>query len=375
MPSRHVEIPGFRVTLHSSSPFGVKCAVMTQLDEARLQTDRPILVTGASGFVALHLVHLLLRHGHRVRGTLRDPSRASSLCESITKAGLDTARAEFVKADLNHDEGWREALENVEFAFHVASPVPQRPARDDSELVTPAREGTLRVLRAARTAGVRRVVLTSSVSAIMQGHARDGKEVLSEDDWSIVDERIPAYDKSKTLAERAAWEFLADMREQAPFELVAINPGFILGPALDSDHGTSNELVRKLITRAVPGLPDLFFPIIHVQDVAELHWRAMCAPGASGLRLCCALPAMSSPEIADVLERAGYRVPRRRIPDWMIRLVGLFDRQVAVILPELGKRDNFDCSRVRSVLGWNPRSAESAILDAARSLVSYGLAS
>jgi len=347
---------------------------MADAVEMTLPSDWPVVVTGASGFVAQHVVRLLLDKGYTVRGTLRDAARESGLRASLELAGVNIERLEFFTADLTRDAGWREALEGAKFVFHIASPVPQRPPRHDSELVLPARDGTLRVLRAAHELGIRRVVMTSSISAVMQGHPRDGSKVFTEADWSIVDDKIPAYDKSKTLAERAAWDFVMSLPDAQRLELVTINPGFILGPSLDHDHGVSNELVRKMIRRDVPGLPDLHFPLVHVLDVAELHWRAMCTPSAAGQRFCCALPLLSLPEIGEILAQAGYRVSRRKLPNWTVRVVGLFDRQVAVILPELGKRDDFDCSRAKQILGWQPRTAQSAVLDAASSLQRHGLA-
>lgn len=338
-----------------------------------LQTEKPVVVTGASGFVAHHIVRMLLEAGHRVRGTVRTAARGSSLRDALARAGVEVGGLELAVADLTRDEGWNAVLEGTDFVFHVASPIPTRPARHVDELVGPARDGTLRVLRNAAERGVRRVVMTSSVSAMVHGHARDGTKTFAEADWSVLDGSISAYDKSKTLAERAAWDFVEHLPEERRFQLVTIEPGFILGPSLDADHGTSNELVRKLANRALPGLPDLHFAIVHVLDVAELHLRAMTEPAAAGRRIACALPSLPLAEVARILTDAGYRVPRRSLPGWALRVAGLFDRQVAVIVPELGKRDDFDCRGARDLLGWKPRTAESAVLDAAASLARAGL--
>jgi dihydroflavonol-4-reductase len=339
----------------------------------RLPSEKPILVTGASGFLALHVVRLLLAAGHPVRGTLRSPARGASLRDRLADAGVGVENLELVRADLEQDAGWPEALRGVDFVFHIASPLPDKPPRHVDEFVGPAKEGTLRVLRNAAEQGARRVVITSSVSAMVHAKPRDGTAVLTENDWSTLDESISAYDKSKTVAEQAAWTFVGQLPDGARFELVTIQPGFILGPSLDADHGTTNELVRKLANRALPGLPDLHFPIVHVLDVAELHVRAMIEPEAAGKRIACALPSIPISEVAKILADAGYRVPHRPLPGWLLRLAGIFDRQVAVVISELGKRDNFDCRRARDILGWKPRTAESAILDAASSLARAGL--
>ncbi|MCP5054134.1 MAG: NAD-dependent epimerase/dehydratase family protein, partial [bacterium] len=201
--------------------------------------DTTVLVTGASGFIAMHCVLQLLEQGYRVRGTLRTPSRETSLRQTFQKHVEAGHRLEFMTADLTQDEGWDEAARGCRYVMHVASPVPLKKPKHEDELIIPAREGTLRVLKASAVAGVKRVVLTSSVAAILYGHPRDGSKIFNENDWSKIDEKIGAYPKSKTMAERAAWDFVNNQQGEEKMELAAINPGVVLGPVLDEDYGTS----------------------------------------------------------------------------------------------------------------------------------------
>jgi nucleoside-diphosphate-sugar epimerase len=280
----------------------------------------------------------------------------------------DGQRLEFIAADLEQDRGWDEALAGAKYVFHVASPIPARPASDQNALLGPARDGTLRVLQAAHRQGVRRVVLTSSISAVLSGHARDGSRQYSEKDWTIVGPQTPAYDVSKTLAERAAWDYVTNLPAERPLELVALNPGFVLGPVLDGDCGTTNLAIKKLIDREVPGLPRLGFAIIDVRDLAQLHFKAMMTEGAQGERFCCAAPHLWMTEIAEVLAAHGYSVPRRRIPNWLFRLAALLDAQTRVVIPDLGKREDIDSTKAKVVLDWSPRDVTETILDTAKSL-------
>jgi nucleoside-diphosphate-sugar epimerase len=332
-------------------------------------SHNPVVVTGASGFLGLHLVRLLLEKGYQVRGTLRSLDRAGFLRAALRDVPCGEKQLEFVTADLERDEGWHDALSGAELVFHVASPIPERPTSDQRSLLGPAREGTLRVLRAAHEQGVRRVVLTSSISAVLSGHARDGSRCYSEKDWSLIGSETPAYDLSKTLAERAAWDFVAALPAERPLELVVLNPGFVFGPVLEPDIGTSNQVIKKLIDRELPGLPRLGFAPIDVRDLAELHYRAMITPEAAGERFCCANDHMTLPEIAEFLAANGYRVPRRSIPDWLFRVATVFDAQARVILPELGKREDIDSTKARQVLGFQPREVRETLLDTARSLI------
>jgi dihydroflavonol-4-reductase len=333
-----------------------------------------VLVTGGSGFVAGHCIRQLLEQGHRVRTTVRDLGRAPAVRAQL---GVDAqAPLEFAAADLNADAGWDAAAAGCGFALHVASPFPLRMPRNEDELVVPAREGALRVLRAARGAGVRRVVLTSSFAAVGYGHPPAARP-FDESDWTDVDgPGVTAYVKSKTLAERAAWSFMA--REGGAMELATVNPVGIFGPVMGADYATSVEIVRRLLDGAVPGLPRLVFGVVDVRDVADLHLRAMTHPQAAGERfLAVAGGFLALAEVAAILKRrlgdAARRVPTRTLPDWLLKTVAVFDRSIGQIVPELGKAKDATAAKAQRVLGWAPRPAEDALVATAESLRAHGL--
>jgi dihydroflavonol-4-reductase len=348
-------------------------SLMTFVEPERPITPQPILVTGVSGFIGLHVAKTLLERGYSVRGTLRSLKRVEALRQALTRAGQDVERIDFVRLDLMHDDGFGDAMRGVSHVIHVASPIPTRPPRDADELVVPARDGMLRVLRAAANEGVKRVVVTSSVAAIHAGHPGDGSHVFDESDFSRLDRPISAYARSKTVAEMAAWELVRALPAERKPELVTINPGFVLGPILESDPGVTNELVLKLVKRQLPGIPNLVFALVDVRDIAELHYRAMVVREAAGQRFCCALPTVHVFEIAAILRRAGYQVPSRRLPDWLLRVVALFDAKVALAASSFGNRYDFDSTRARTLLGWEPRSIETTLTDTAASLQQHGL--
>jgi dihydroflavonol-4-reductase len=260
--------------------------------------------------------------------------------------------------------------------LHVASPFPLGTPKNEDELIIPAREGALRVLRAARQAGVKRVVMTSSFAAIGYG-TKPTDRPFTEENWTDPNgSGVSAYVKSKTLAERAAWDFIS--REGGTLELSVVNPVAVFGPVLGPDYSTSIMLLKRLMTGAMPGLPRLSFGIVDVRDVADLHIRAMTAPAARGQRfMAIASDFITIKEIADVLRArmgsAAARVPTRVLPNVMLRLAGLFDPAIAQIVPELGKVKHATNEKARRVLGWAPRSNEDAITATAESLMKLGL--
>jgi nucleoside-diphosphate-sugar epimerase len=332
-----------------------------------------VLVTGGSGFIGSYCILDLLRAGYRVRTTVRSPEREATVRELL---GAESAEAlSFVTADLTADAGWGDAVSGCDFVLHVASPFPLGPPKHEDDLIVPAREGALRVLAAARDAHVKRVVMTSSFAAIGYGVPLPDRP-FTEEDWSNPDgEGVGAYAKSKTLAERAAWEFIE--REGAGLELSVVNPTGVMGPVLGSDFSTSIQLIKRLIDGAMPGLPQVSFGIVDVRDVADLHRRAMTEPAAAGERfLAAAGEFMTVPEIAAVLrERMGpdaKKVPTRVLPNWLVRLVSRFDSSVKQIVPELGKVKQASNAKAKRVLGWAPRSNEEAIVASAESLLRLG---
>lgn len=334
-----------------------------------------VLVTGATGFIALHCSQQLLEAGYQVRGTVRSASRAAEvgavLRPHLGDPGL-LDRLEIVEADLSRDDGWQEAAEGCRYVLHVASPFPSTPPKDENEIIGPARDGALRVLRAAKRAGVERVVMTSSLAAVLYGVDRD--RTFTEADWSNVDDpRIGPYEKSKTLAERAAWEFAG----ANGLELTVINPGAVLGPSLGPDMSTSGEIVKKLMSREFPACPDLHFAMVDVRDVAAAHVAAMTAPQAGGERFLCAVEDYSMREVAAILDRhyrpRGYRVPTGRLPGFLLRFLAIFDATARLALNDLGRPQAIDNSKIKERLGWKPRGLEEMTVAMADSLIAHGL--
>lgn len=329
-----------------------------------------VLVTGGTGFIAGHVVAQLLQAGHTVRTTVRDMRREGEVRAAVRAGGVDPEMAgdretlRVFAADLETDAGWAEAAAGCEFVLHVASPFPAGTPRDEQELIRPAREGALRVLRAARAAGVQRVVQTSSFAAIGYGKGEIDRD-FDERDWTDVNgPGVTAYSKSKTLAERAAWEFME--REGGGMELATVNPVMVFGPALTRDLATSMALVRWLLEGKIPAVPRMEMGVVDVRDVAALHLLAMTAPEAKGERfLAVAGRFLSLKQMCAVLrERLGdraRRVPTRELPDWMVRLAGVWDRSVRQLGPELGVRKNATSAKAERMLGWRPRAAEEAI--------------
>ena len=336
-----------------------------------------VLVTGGSGFIGSHCIIQLLAAGHTVRTTVRNLKREGDVRAMLRVGGVDAGeRVSFAAADLESDAGWREAVAGCDFVLHVASPFPLGVPKHEDDLIVPAREGALRVLRAARDAGVKRVVLTSSFAAIGYGHP-PRTTPFDEKDWTNLDGRdVGAYPKSKTIAERAAWDFIA--REGGGLELSVVNPVAVFGPVLGPDLSTSIVLTQRLLDGALPGLPRLNFGVVDVRDVADLHLRAMMHPAAKGERfLAVAGDFMAVSEIAQVLKfrlgAAASRVPTRNVPSWLVRLVAIADPSVRQIVFELDKVKNAASEKARRVLGWKPRPAEEAIVASGESLIRLGL--
>ena len=336
-----------------------------------------VLVTGGSGFVGGHCILRLVQAGHEVRTTVRDQRRESQVRATLQAGGLDAgARLDFVAADLENDKGWAEAAAGCSHVLHVASPFPATIPKDANELIRPARDGTLRVLRAARDAGVTRVVLTSSSAAIAYGHPPQ-EAPFDETNWTRVeDPSVAPYQKSKTLAERAAWDFIA--REGGALELCSVNPVGIFGPVLGSDFASSIMIIQYLLEGRLPAVPQLSFNMVDVRDVAELHLRAMTHPAAKGERfLAVAGECMAMLDIARLLKErlggAAKKVPTRQMPNWLLRCAALFDRNVRGIVPELGNIRRTTGAKARRVFDWTPRTNEESILASAESLLRLGL--
>lgn len=337
-----------------------------------------ILVTGGTGFVGAHCLIQLLAAGHEARATVRNMARESDVRAMLRQGGAGEVgeRLALFRADLNADAGWAEAVAGCDFVLHVASPFPSTVPKNENDLIAPARDGALRVLRAARDAGVKRVVLTSSFAAIGYG-AKERATAFTEEDWTDLGyPRLQPYPKSKTIAERAAWDFIA--REGGGLELAVVNPVGVLGPVLGADYSTSILLVKRLLDGAMPGCPDLWFGVVDVRDVADLHLKAMTDPAARGERfLATGGDFVSVLQIARILKDgagdAARRVPTRPLPNWLVRVVAMFDPAIKGVLPELGKRKNGSNEKARRLLGWAPRSPREAVLATGQSLLELGL--
>ncbi len=337
-----------------------------------------VLVTGGSGYVGVWIIAALLGRGYRVRATLRSLSREGEVRAAVAKTVDPRDRLSFCAADLLSDQGWPQAVEGCAFVVHVASPMGQGMPKG-TDLVTPAREGTLRILRAAATAGVRRTVITSSTVAAQPPLTPGRSEAKPTDEsaWTDPAEKgLSEYVRSKTLAERAAWEFME--RSAGKMTLATVLPGMILGPVLAQSVSGSVELVSRMLTGRFPALPRIGFNTVDVRDLADLHLRAMEAPGAAGQRFLAVSDFLWMADTARLLREhlgaQGAKVPTRRLPDFVLRLVALFSWDARFMAALLGVRREFSIAKARTLLGWQPRPAAQAVLDCAESLVRQALA-
>ena len=327
-----------------------------------------VLVTGASGFIAEHCIIELLKNGYSVKGSLRTMNREQEVRDAV-KTETDDAKLEFCKLDLLEDDGWEDAMWDCDYLMHVASPFVIEDPKDENELIKPAKEGTLRALNAAKKAGIKRVVLTSSVAAV-NSHMMSGTS--DHTTWTDINSKyVTPYQKSKTIAEKAAWDFYNNQDNSNKMELAVINPGGVMGPQLGNDlGGASTQIVSQLISGKFPMIPALSFPFIDVRDVAILHLKAMTTPDADGKRF---IAAHSKPtwmyEVAEVLSAAGYeKIKLKKAPSFMLKLIGLFDNKTKSLVPMLDKYVPCDNSQTVKVLNWEPMPWEQAFIEHAKSI-------
>lgn len=341
---------------------------MTEIDPA----GRRVLVTGGTGYLAGWAIAMLLQRGYRVRATLRSSAREQAVRAAVSTITDPGDRLEFALADLTDDAGWDAAVAGCDYVLHVASPLRAGNPRDPDELIIPARDGALRVLRSATAAGVGRVVMTSAANAASpSSYASDG--ITDESLWTPDDVSLPAYRRSKTLAERAAWDFMAGC--DGPTTLATVLPGAVLGPVLSPASLGSVRIIQRLLHGRMPGVPRIGLEVVDVRDIADLHLRAMTAPGAAGERFLGTGEFVWMRDIAAVLRTslgdAAAKVPARQLPDTAVRLAALADRSLRPIMPGLGRRNRHSTDKAKRVLGWQPRPASEAVIDCARSLIDW----
>jgi dihydroflavonol-4-reductase len=329
---------------------------------------KKVLVTGASGFIAEHCIIELLKNGYSVKGSLRSMNREQEVRDAI-KTGANDENLEFCKLDLLEDDGWEDAMWDCDYLMHVASPFVIEDPKDENELIKPAKEGTLRALNAAKKAGIKRVVLTSSVAAV-NSHMMSGTS--DHTTWTDINSKyVTPYQKSKTIAEKAAWDFYNNQDSNNRIELAVINPGGVMGPQLGNDlGGASTQIVSQLISGKFPMIPALSFPFIDVRDVAILHLKAMTTPEADGKRF---IAAHSEPtwmyQVAEVLSAAGYeKIKLKKAPSFMLKLIGLFDNKTKSLVPMLDKYVPCDNSQTVKILNWEPMPWEQAFIEHAKSI-------
>jgi len=327
-----------------------------------------VLVTGASGFIAEHCIIELLKNGYSVKGSLRSMNREQEVRDAV-KTETDDTKLEFCKLDLLEDDGWEDAMWDCDYLMHVASPFVIEDPKDENELIKPAKEGTLRALNAAKKAGIKRVVLTSSVAAV-NSHMMSGTS--DHTTWTDINSKyVTPYQKSKTIAEKAAWDFYNNQDNSNKMEMAVINPGGVMGPQLGNDlGGASTQIVSQLISGKFPMIPALSFPFIDVRDVAILHLKAMTTPDADGKRF---IAAHSKPtwmyEVAEVLSAAGYeKIKLKKAPSFMLKLIGLFDNKTKSLVPMLDKYVPCDNSQTIKILNWEPMPWEQAFIEHAKSI-------
>ena len=334
--------------------------------------DVTILVTGIGGFLGGHIARQLLAKGYAVRGSVRRMGHCDKINDQIcSNASADAHRISFIEADLRSDAGWDAAVAGCRYVIHAASPFPAGLPTDEDDLIQPARDGALRVLRAAQRAGVTRVVLTSSIAATNHG---SGRAPYTEDDWTDpTGQRATPYYKSKTLAERAAWAFASE----TGLDLAVINPGIIFGPLLGPDYGTSVRLIQQMMSGKLKRVPRFGVAVVDVRDAADAHIRAMTHPEASGQRFVAAGKFFWMRDMAAALAKSfpdyASQLPSGEVPNWMIRMMAPFSARSRMIVHELDRDLSVSAAKAKRVLGWQPRPEEEAIRASAQSLIDHDL--
>ena len=330
-------------------------------------------MTGGTGFIGLHCLQQLLDKGYKVRTTIRSESRKQEVMEAMKKHSSNCENLEFFIADLLSDDGWSEAVTGSKYVLHVASPFFLGEPENEDVFIKPAVEGTLRVLKACADSDVQKGVLTSSFAAVGDGHSRE-KEVYTEEDWSSVDGEISPYAKSKTLAEKAAWEFVENLEESKKFELTVINPVAVTGPMLTSDIGSSNDFLLKLISGSMPACPKIHMGYIDVRDVAKAHIFSMTEEKTNGERIIVSENEMFFAEVGKTLNEAGFKKsPTKEMPNFLVKIMSLFVGELKTLLSALNRKGDIDKTKAKSFFNWDYISTEQSVTETARQLQDMGL--
>ena len=332
---------------------------------------KKVLVTGATGFIGLHCIHQLLNQGYAVNGSLRSPKRKDEIIEALKNKNTPIENLNLFVFNLTEDNGWDEGMQGCDYLLHIASPLSVK-AYDDDFFVKPAVAGVKRAFKFAKKHNIKKVVLTSSVAAIIE--TDEEKEYFDENDWSDIDCReISSYAKSKTMAERAAWDFIKE--HQNPFELAVINPALVTGPSLTGDLGESNKAIEMVVTGKMPVAIPMNFGFVDVRDVATAHILAMQNESSNGERFALSEKDLSYKEIAKILRDNGFKkAPRISVPIWIAKFLANFNKELKIAVPFMGKtRSLSKTSKAKDVLGWEPRPAEESIIDVANQIKEMGL--
>ena len=335
-------------------------------------TDR-VLVTGVSGFIASHVTAKLLGEGYAVRGTVRNKDKGQRIVDALSAKGSDTSKLELAEADLGDDAGWKDAVQDCRFVQHIASPFPLDAPTEREALVPEARAGAMRVVEQALGAGAERVIMTSSMVAMVGRPGRSKQMTVKEEDWSDPDWKpLTAYPVSKTRAERAVWDYAESQNLKS--RVTSVNPGLVFGPDFYDNGGASLALIKGLLDGQFPMMPRIAYPIVDVRDCAAIHVKAMTAENAGGRRLMAASNTLWIADITDILRAAypGAKLPSRIMPNFVVKFAGLFDTSIKSIVPDVGIFHDADAGYVSSLTGVIPRPAKEAILAAAASLIENG---
>ena len=338
-----------------------------------MENKETVLVTGGSGFIASYCIIALLNNGFKVKAAVRSLKKADLVKQMLQEGGISSFEdLSFAEADLENEASWEKAVEGCQYVIHTASPTPHTDAKTEADFVIPAKNGVLFVLRAAKKAGVKRVVLTSAFGAVSYGTFKNTP--YTEEDWTVLNDTVAPYQRSKTISEKAAWDFIK--KEGNGMELSVVNPTAVLGPVLSADYAHSLQVIKQMLNGEMKGCPKLITGFVDVRDVADLHFKAMTMPEANGQRfLAVAGEALSMLEVSAVLRKKlgsiAHKAPVKELPNWMIRLLAVFNPKLNMIVPHLGLVKRASSEKAKNLLGWKPRSAEEAIVAAAESLIKF----